>query len=94
MPLTIAASITIVYGSVRALSQDKLKPRLAYSTISQVSYIILGTAIVGPVATIGGIVHLPVCKEPARIARLMSERGYRCSTRHNTRFVRNWRQPP
>ena len=58
MPLTIAASITIVYGSVRALSQDKLKPRLAYSTISQVSYIILGTAIVGPVATIGGIVHL------------------------------------
>jgi len=58
MPLAIVASFTIVYGSVRALSQDKLKPRLAYSTISQVSYIILGTTIVGPVATIGGIVHL------------------------------------
>ena len=58
MPLAIVASITIVYGSVRALYQDKLKPRLAYSTISQVSYIILGTAILGPVATIGGIVHL------------------------------------
>lgn len=58
MPLAIVASITIVYGSVRALSQDKLKTRLAYSTISQVSYIILGTAIAGPIATIGGIVHL------------------------------------
>jgi multicomponent Na+:H+ antiporter subunit D len=52
------AAFTIVYGSVKALSQDHLKRRLAYSTISQVSYIALGTAILGPLATIGGIVHL------------------------------------
>ncbi len=52
------AAITIIYGSIRALSQDHLKQRLAYSTISQVSYIALGTAIVGPLATIGGMVHL------------------------------------
>jgi multicomponent Na+:H+ antiporter subunit D len=52
------AAITIIYGSVKALSQDHLKRRLAYSTISQVSYIALGTAIVGPMATIGGMVHL------------------------------------
>jgi len=57
-PLAVAAAFTIIYGSVRALFQDGLKPRLAYSTVSQVSYIALGTAIVGPVATIGGIVHL------------------------------------
>ncbi|MGD8588198.1 MAG: proton-conducting transporter membrane subunit [Chromatiales bacterium] len=56
--LGAAAAFTIVYGSVRALSQDNLKKRLAYSTISQVSYIALGTAILGPIATIGGIVHL------------------------------------
>ncbi len=56
--LAIAASMTILYGSIRALSQDGLKPRLAYSTVSQVSYIALGTAIAGPLATIGGIVHL------------------------------------
>lgn len=56
--LGIAAAITIVYGSVRALYQDNLKKRLAYSTVSQVSYIALGTAILGPVGTIGGIVHL------------------------------------
>jgi multicomponent Na+:H+ antiporter subunit D len=56
--LGIAAGITIIYGSVRALSQDNLKKRLAYSTVSQVSYIALGTAILGPLATIGGVVHL------------------------------------
>jgi multicomponent Na+:H+ antiporter subunit D len=57
-PLAALAAATIVYGSVRALSQDGLKKRLAYSTVSQVSYIALGTAIFGPVASIGGIVHL------------------------------------
>lgn len=57
-PLALVAAFTIIYGSVRALTQDGLKPRLAYSTISQVSYIILGTAIAGPIATIGGIAHL------------------------------------
>jgi len=58
LPLAVIASVTIVYGSVRALFQDELKKRLAYSTVSQVSYIALGTAILGPVASIGGIVHL------------------------------------
>ncbi len=52
------AAFTIVYGSVRALFQDDLKRRLAFSTVSQVSYIALGTAIAGPIATIGGMVHL------------------------------------
>lgn len=57
-PLAAVASLTIVYGSIRALFQDDLKRRLAFSTVSQVSYIILGVAVVGPVATIGGVVHL------------------------------------
>lgn len=57
-PLAVLAGITIVYGSIRALYQDDLKRRLAYSTVSQLSYIALGASIVGPVATIGGIVHL------------------------------------
>jgi multicomponent Na+:H+ antiporter subunit D len=56
--LGTAAAVTIVYGSVRALGQDNLKKRLAYSTVSQVSYIALGAAILGPLATIGGVVHL------------------------------------
>jgi multicomponent Na+:H+ antiporter subunit D len=57
-PLAAAAAITIVFGSWRALAQDDLKRRLACSTVSQVSYIVLGTAIVGETATLGGLVHL------------------------------------
>ncbi len=58
LPLAVAAALTILYGSVRAVFQTGIKPRLAYSTISQVSYIALGTAIAGPLATVGGLVHL------------------------------------
>ncbi len=58
LPLAILASATIVWGSVRALFQDDLKKRLAYSTVSQVSYIALGVALFGPIGTIGGLVHL------------------------------------
>jgi multicomponent Na+:H+ antiporter subunit D len=58
LPLAVLAAITIIYGSLRALFQDDLKRRLAFSTVSQVSYITLGVAIAGPIATIGGLVHL------------------------------------
>lgn len=58
LPLAIVASATIIYASLRALFQDNLKRRLAFSTVSQVSYIVLGVAVVGPIATIGGLVHL------------------------------------
>jgi multicomponent Na+:H+ antiporter subunit D len=57
-PLAWLAAFTIIYGSIRALFQDDLKRRLTFSTVSQVSYIALGVAIAGPIATIGGIVHL------------------------------------
>ena len=58
MPLAVIAAITIIWGSLRALWQDDLKRRLAYSTVSQVSYIMLGVAVFGMISTIGGIVHL------------------------------------
>jgi multicomponent Na+:H+ antiporter subunit D len=57
-PLAVLAATTIVYGSVRALYQDDLKRRLAFSTVSQVSYVALGVSIAGPVAATGGLVHL------------------------------------
>jgi multicomponent Na+:H+ antiporter subunit D len=56
--LAVAAAITIFYGSFRALFEEDLKRRLAFSTVSQVSYIVLGVAIFGPIASIGGTVHL------------------------------------
>jgi multicomponent Na+:H+ antiporter subunit D len=57
-PLLWLAAATVLYGSLRALQQQDLKKRLAYSTVSQVSYITLGVALVGPLAAVGGIVHL------------------------------------
>ncbi len=57
-PLAIAAGVTIIYGSVLAVFQDELKKRLAFSTVSQVSYIVLGAAILGALSTVGGLVHL------------------------------------
>lgn len=58
LPLAIAAGITIIYGSLRALTQDDIKKRLAYSTVSQVSYITLGVALASPIAAIGALAHL------------------------------------
>ena len=56
--LAVVAAATILYGSLKALVQDDLKRRLAYSTVSQVSFIILGIALFGKLSTIGGIAHL------------------------------------
>jgi len=56
--LVVFACITIIYGSVRAIYQEDIKKRLAYSTVSQVSYITLGIALAGPIAAVGAIMHL------------------------------------
>jgi multicomponent Na+:H+ antiporter subunit D len=56
--VAVAASVTILYGSVRALLAMDLKQRLAWSTVSQVSYIMLGVGIGSPLASLGGLVHL------------------------------------
>ena len=52
------ASLTIIIASLMALSRDNLKARLAFSTISQLSYIILGVVLLTPSAMIGGIIHI------------------------------------
>lgn len=57
-PLLWLAAATIIYASLKALQQEELKKRLAYSTVSQVSYIILGVALLGPIAATGALVHL------------------------------------
>ncbi|MDF1700987.1 MAG: monovalent cation/H+ antiporter subunit D family protein [Planctomycetota bacterium] len=56
--LLYAACFTIVVGSLVALVQDNLKRRLAYSTISQLSYILLGVALLAPAAGVGGVAHI------------------------------------
>ncbi len=52
------AAFTIIVGSMVALTQDNLKKRLAFSTISQLSYIVLGGALLSESAMIGSTMHL------------------------------------
>lgn len=56
--LAYIAAFTIITASFMALLQDNLKRRLAYSTISQLSYIALGASLLTPYAAMGSIVHL------------------------------------
>ncbi|EPE96583.1 monovalent cation/H+ antiporter subunit D family protein [Rhizobium grahamii] len=51
-------SFTILMASVYALTRDDLKARLAYSTVSQLSYIVLGAVLLSPLAMVGGILHI------------------------------------
>src|SRR5262249_9545258 len=52
------ASVTILGASLLALRQDNLKARLAFSTVSQLSYIILGAALLNPKGVMGGTAHI------------------------------------
>jgi len=51
-------SFTILAASIIALTKDDLKARLAYSTVSQLSYIILGVALLDNTGVLGGIIHI------------------------------------
>ncbi|MBE0524408.1 MAG: monovalent cation/H+ antiporter subunit D family protein [Methanosarcinales archaeon] len=52
------AAIAIIAGSVLAIAQTDFKRMLAYSSVSQIGYIILGIALVNQVAMTGGIIHI------------------------------------
>lgn len=56
--LVAIASITIVAASVVALRADNLKRRLAYSTVSQLSYVVLATALLAPLSVMGAVFHI------------------------------------
>jgi len=54
------AGFTIIVASIVALRQDNLKRRLAYSTVSQLSYVILAALILSPLSTMGAALHIAV----------------------------------
>jgi len=56
--ICIIASVTIIAGSLIALSQDNLKRLLAFSTIAQLSYIVLGVGLLSPGGMTGGVLHI------------------------------------
>jgi len=56
--LSWIAAGSIVIASLIALRQDNLKARLAYSTVSQLSYVTLGAMLAAPAAIIGGALQI------------------------------------
>ena len=56
--LVYAAAFTIIAASVVALRQTNLKRLLAYSTVAQLSYVVMAAGILKPLAEIGAAVHI------------------------------------
>jgi multicomponent Na+:H+ antiporter subunit D len=56
--LAYVAAATIIIASLVAMTQDNLKLRLAYSTVSQLSYIVLGGMLASATGVIGGAMHI------------------------------------
>ena len=52
------AGATVIAASVVALMQDNLKKRLAYSTVSQLSYVVLAVAILTPISVVAAALHI------------------------------------
>lgn len=58
--LAAIASFTIITASLFALTEDKLKRRLAFSTVSQLSYILLGVSMLSIAGMTGAMAHIPI----------------------------------
>ena len=56
----VLAAITLIVASLIALTQDNIKSRLAYSTIGQLSYIILGVGLATKIGIAGAALHIPM----------------------------------
>jgi multicomponent Na+:H+ antiporter subunit D len=56
--LVAISGFTILSASVVALNADNLKRRLAYSTVSQLSYVVLATALLAPLSLVGAALHI------------------------------------
>ena len=56
--LIAVSGFTILAASVVALNADNLKRRLAYSTVSQLSYVVLAVAVLAPLSMIGAVLHI------------------------------------
>ena len=58
--MMLTAIVTIVYGSARALRMPHFKRRLAYSTISNLSYMLFGVSLMTPAGLSAALLHMVV----------------------------------
>jgi multicomponent Na+:H+ antiporter subunit D len=56
--LVVVAGFTIIAASLVALAADNLKRRLAYSTVSQLSYVVMAAALLAPWSVVGAALHI------------------------------------
>ncbi|MDA0276199.1 MAG: monovalent cation/H+ antiporter subunit D family protein [Proteobacteria bacterium] len=56
--LPAVAGFTIVAASIVALRSDNLKRRLAYSTVSQLSYVVLAASLLTPISVTAAVLHI------------------------------------
>lgn len=56
--LSIVAGIAIIIGSINAIAQTDIKRMLAYSSVSQIGYIVLGIGLANQTGLTGGILHI------------------------------------
>jgi len=56
--LVVVAGFTIIAASVVALGADNLKRRLAYSTVSQLAYVVMAAAVLAPLSLVGAVMHI------------------------------------
>ena len=54
----LLACVTIVFGSSMAVKEQHLKRRLAWSTISNLSYMLMGAALMSPAGMVGSLTHM------------------------------------
>ena len=54
----LLACVTIVFGSSMAVKEQHLKRRLAWSTISNLSYMLMGAALMSPAGMVGSMTHM------------------------------------
>ena len=84
--LVLVAGFTIIAASVVALTADNLKRRLAYSTISQLSYVTMAAALLAPLSLVGAALHIA-----AHAVR--QDHAVFCRGRHLHRGPQNRGQP-
>tara|TARA_E500000178_G_scaffold354577_1_gene424021 strand:- start:10977 stop:12374 length:1398 start_codon:yes stop_codon:yes gene_type:complete len=56
--ISLVAATTIIFASIKAIRANNLKERLAFSTVSQLSYIIFAVSLLSPLAFIAAVYHL------------------------------------
>lgn len=64
------AMFTIVYGCSKAIKETHVKRRLAYSTVSNLSYVIFGVTLMTPLGLVGALCHL-ICHAVMKICSFL-----------------------